>query len=49
VIPVLSVAVAATFTVPETVAPEVGELMETVGGVVLALLTVSETVALLAV
>jgi hypothetical protein len=46
---VLSEAVAETFTVPETVAPEVGELMETAGGVVLALLTVNETVALVAV
>ena len=30
-------------TVPETVAPEAGELMETTGGILSALLTVSET------
>jgi hypothetical protein len=33
-------------TVPETVAPEAGELMETTGGILSALLTVSETAVL---
>ena len=45
----LSEADADTFTVPETVAPEAGELMETVGGIVSELLTATVTVALVAV
>jgi hypothetical protein len=50
--PTLSVALALTVTVPETVAPFVGPVMETVGGVVsgvgLELLTVTATPVLVA-
>src|SRR5579864_2997826 len=38
-----------TVTVPETVAPEAGDVIETVGGAVTVFLTVMETVALVAV
>lgn len=48
-IPALSEAVAETITVPDTVAPEAGELMEITGGILSALLTVSDTPALVVV
>ena len=38
-----------TVTVPETVAPEIGDVMDTVGGVVTVFLTVIETAALVVV
>ena len=44
--PTLSAAVAVTETVPETVASFAGAVMETVGGVVSALFTVTVTTAL---
>src|SRR5580700_8228874 len=44
----LSEALAVTVMVPETVAPEAGEVMETLGGVVSVLLTVMETTELVA-
>src|SRR5580658_3558301 len=44
----LSEALAVTVMVPETVAPEAGEVMETLGGVVSALFTVMETAELVA-
>jgi hypothetical protein len=47
--PALPEAVAETVTVPETVAPEAGAVIETVGGAVPALFTVIETAALVAV
>jgi hypothetical protein len=45
----LSEAVAETVAVPETVAPDAGELMETTGGVLSVLLTVKDTAALVVV
>ncbi len=39
----------ATFMVPETLAPEVGDVMDTVGGAVTAFFTVNETAALVVV
>ena len=48
VIASLAVAVATTVTVPETVAPGTGEVIDTVSGVVLVLFTVIGTAALVA-
>jgi hypothetical protein len=46
--PAAAVAVAVTEIVPETVAPEAGEVIDTVTGVALVLLTVIDTAALVA-